>query len=221
MHRPDLDMAGKGGLGLSIYALKPRFQTLLRPLTSALAANGVSANQVTVVAAIVSLAVGAFVALYAPARLPFVLIPLWMSVRMALNAVDGMLAREFAQKSNLGAYLNELGDVVSDSVLYLPFAWLPPFAAFPVALVIVLAILTELAGVLGTTIRASRRYDGPLGKADRAFVFGALGLWAGLGLPLPDWLSWLMPALAAALALTIVNRVRGGLAESGKAPNRE
>ena len=46
---------------------------------------------------------------------------------MAFNAIDGMLAREFGQKSRLGAYLNELTDVVSDAALYLPFAWLPPF----------------------------------------------------------------------------------------------
>ena len=29
-------------------------------------------------------------------------------------------------------------------------------------------------------VGASRRYDGPMGKSDRAFVFGALGLWVGL-----------------------------------------
>ena len=37
---------------------------------------------------------------------------------MAFNAIDGMLAREFGQKSRLGAYLNELTDVVSDAALY-------------------------------------------------------------------------------------------------------
>jgi CDP-diacylglycerol--glycerol-3-phosphate 3-phosphatidyltransferase len=198
---------------LSIYALKPKFQALLRPLTAALARRGVSANQVTLVAAIVSGVVGSFVLLGAPARWPFVLIPLWLLVRMALNAIDGMLACEFAQRSALGAYLNELGDVVSDSALYLPFAWLPPFASSSVAMVIVLAILTELAGVLGETVGGSRRYDGPMGKADRAFVFGVLGLWAGLSLPLPDWVAWLMPLVAVTLVLTIVNRVRAGLAE--------
>ena len=50
------------------------------------------------------------------------LLPPVLFVRMALNAIDGMLAREFAQKSALGAVLNELGDVVSDTALYLPFA---------------------------------------------------------------------------------------------------
>jgi CDP-diacylglycerol--glycerol-3-phosphate 3-phosphatidyltransferase len=39
---------------------------------------------------------------------------------MALNAIDGMLAKEFALKSRLGAMLNELGDVFSDAALYLP-----------------------------------------------------------------------------------------------------
>ena len=47
---------------------------------------------------------------------------------MALNAIDGMLAREFGQKSALGGYLNEIGDVVSDAALYAPFALVAPFA---------------------------------------------------------------------------------------------
>jgi CDP-diacylglycerol--glycerol-3-phosphate 3-phosphatidyltransferase len=198
---------------LSIYALKPRFQSLLRPLTAMLARSGVTANQVTLAAGIVSIALGVFVALNAPVRWTFALIPLWMFVRMALNAIDGMLAREFAQKSPLGAYLNELADVASDAALYLPFALLPPFAFPWLALIIFLATLTEFAGILGPTVGASRRYDGPMGKSDRAFVFGALGLWTGLALPMPAWLEWLMPVLAGALVLTIVNRVRNGLAE--------
>ncbi len=41
---------------------------------------------------------------------------------MAFNAIDGMLAREHNQQSKLGAFLNELTDVVSDAALYLPFA---------------------------------------------------------------------------------------------------
>ena len=36
----------------SIYDLKPRFQSLLRPMTNWLAAKGVTANQVTVAAAV-------------------------------------------------------------------------------------------------------------------------------------------------------------------------
>ena len=198
---------------MSIYELKPKFQALLRPLTAALARAGVTANQVTIAAALVSVALGLFVAWHAPERWPFLLIPLWMFLRMAFNAIDGMLAREFGQKSRLGAYLNELTDVISDAALYLPFALVPPFSPLWTGFVIVLAVISEFAGVLGTAVGASRRYDGPMGKSDRAFVFGALGLWIGLAGALPDWVAYVMPLLAAALVVTMVNRVRNGLRE--------
>jgi len=199
---------------MTLYALKPRFQNLLRPIAAWLAGVGVTANQVTVAAAILSAAVGALLCL--PDRSPalFLLLPLWLFVRMALNAIDGMLAREFGQKSRLGGYLNELCDVVSDAALLLPFAFTPPFAAWAVFLVIFLAALSEYAGVMGPLVGASRRYDGPLGKSDRALVVGALGAWIGLGLPLPAWISWLMPVLAALLVATSVNRVHRALLES-------
>jgi phosphatidylglycerophosphate synthase len=198
---------------LSIYALKPRFQSLLRPLTASLARAGVTANQVTLAACVVSLLVGALVAWRSEERWPFLLVPLWMFLRMSFNAIDGMLAREFGQKSRLGAYLNELTDVVSDSALYLPFALIAPFSIWWVGAVVLLAAISEYAGALGLMVGASRRYDGPMGKSDRAFVFGALGLWAGIAPSLPAWAAYIMPLVAAALVLTIVNRVRRGLAE--------
>lgn len=184
----------------------------MRPLASVLACSGISANQVTVATALVSIAVGALVASMLPDARWFLLIPAWMFVRMAFNAVDGMMAREFGQQSRLGAYLNELGDVVADVALYLPFALLPPFSPMWIAIVTVLAVLSEYAGALGTLVGGSRRYEGPMGKSDRALVFGVLGLWAGLG-TLPDWAAYAMPLVCVALAVTIVNRVRGGLRE--------
>ncbi len=192
---------------MTLYDLKPRFQALLRPTVGRLAARGVTANQVTVAAAAGSVLVGFAVASLSANRHVFLLIPAWMLLRMALNAVDGMLAREFGQRSRLGAYLNELGDVVSDAALYAPFALLPAFGPAWVGLVVVLSLVAEYAGVLGSP----RRYDGPLGKSDRALVFGALGAWAGLRLPMPGWFGWLMPLLALLLAATTVNRVRAGL----------
>ncbi|MDR1462223.1 MAG: CDP-alcohol phosphatidyltransferase family protein, partial [Azoarcus sp.] len=107
---------------ISIYQLKPAFQGLLRPLARRLAGVGVTANVVTLFAMFVSLLIGGWLCLAGdeePAY--FLLVPLWMFLRMALNAIDGMLAREFNQKSPLGAYLNELTDLISDAALYLPF----------------------------------------------------------------------------------------------------
>ncbi|MFT4132095.1 CDP-alcohol phosphatidyltransferase family protein [Labrys sp. (in: a-proteobacteria)] len=199
---------------MSLYALKPRFQALLRPRVTRLAERGTTANQVTLAAAAGSLVVGLGVAWLSDLRILFLLLPVWLAIRMALNAIDGMLAREFGQKSLLGAYLNEIADVVSDAALILPFATLPVFGPFWTGTVIVLAVISEFAGVMGPMVGASRRYDGPLGKSDRAFVFGALGLWVGLGLPLPGWFGWIMPLAVLFLTLTIVNRVHKGLREA-------
>jgi len=198
---------------MSIYALKPRFQDLLRPLTRRLAAAGVTANQVTLLAAALSVGLGLALAVHPQRTSLFLLLPVLLFVRMALNAIDGMLAREFGQKSALGAYLNELCDVVSDAFLYLPFAFLPHFAPVWVGAVIVLSVVAEMTGTVAVMTGAGRRYDGPMGKSDRAFVFGALGLAVGLGLPAAPWLQWVFPALALLITVTIVNRVRKGLAE--------
>jgi CDP-diacylglycerol--glycerol-3-phosphate 3-phosphatidyltransferase len=199
---------------MTLYDLKPRFQDLLRPSVRRLAQAGISANQVTLCTAVVSVSLGVVIAVSADRHALFFLIPGWLLLRMALNAVDGMLAREFGQKTMLGAYLNELTDVISDAALYLPFAFVAPFSLLWVGLVIFLAALSEFTGALGPMIGVTRQYAGPLGKSDRAFVFGALGLWIGIGHPLPAWLVWGMPVLVLLLCLTIVNRIRAGILES-------
>jgi CDP-diacylglycerol--glycerol-3-phosphate 3-phosphatidyltransferase len=198
---------------MSIYLLKPRFQALLRPAVGALHAAGVTANQVTLGTCAVSVALG--VGLYAAGspRSALLLIPLWLALRMAFNAIDGLLAREHGQASKLGALLNELTDVLADAALMLPLALLAPFDPVWVGTCIVLAGLSEFAGALGPTIGASRRYDGPMGKSDRAFVVGAVALWAAWT-PLPDAAAVLMPVLALLTAWTVVNRVRRALAEA-------
>lgn len=134
---------------------------------------------------------------------------------MALNAIDGMLAREFNQKSRLGGYLNEITDVVSDAALYLPFAFVHPFDSLQIGLIIWLSALTEFCGVLGQVQGKTRRYDGPLGKSDRAFLFGVLGLVYVFVPTLPDFLYGLLWVDIILLIVTCVNRVKSGLAEVG------
>jgi CDP-diacylglycerol--glycerol-3-phosphate 3-phosphatidyltransferase len=197
----------------SIYDLKPGFQALLRPLTRRLAASGVTANQVTVAAAVLSVAVGATIALWPHRGWPLLLLPAMLFVRMALNAIDGMLACEHAMKSRLGAILNEVGDVVSDTALYLPLALVPGLSAPLVVVVTILAVIGEMTGVLGVQIGASRRYDGPLGKSDRAFAFGLLGLLLGSGVPRGHWLTAYLAVLLALGVLTVVTRARRALRE--------
>lgn len=197
----------------SIYDLKPAFQNLLRPQVRLLAAAGVTPNQVTVIALLLSVLAGGLIALFPHSPWPLLLVPLVLLKRMALNAIDGMLAREHDMRSALGGFLNELGDVLSDAALYLPFALLAGVAALPVVLVVLLAVVGEMTGVIALALGASRRYDGPMGKSDRAFVFGVLGLMLGCGVAPAPWFDWVMAAVALLGALTIFNRVRNGLRE--------
>lgn len=198
---------------MSIYKLKSSFQNLLRPLVGRLAERGATANQVTLFAALISVGIGALL-LANPQPALFALVPIWMLLRMALNAVDGMLAREHGQKSALGGYLNEITDVVSDAALYLPFALIAPFSLPWLTAIVFLATLTEFTGVLGVAHGKGRSYEGPMGKSDRALLFGALGaLVAGFG-TLPDWTWHIQPMACVLLVWTVVNRVRAGLAPS-------
>jgi CDP-diacylglycerol--glycerol-3-phosphate 3-phosphatidyltransferase len=197
----------------SIYQLKPAFQSLLRPLVGGLVRGGATANQVTVAAMLLSVAVGAAIFALPERRWPLLLLPAALFVRMALNAVDGMMAREHGQKSLLGAVLNEMGDVVSDAALYLPLGRVPGLDPLLVAAFVVAGILTEMVGVVAVGIGASRRYDGPLGKSDRAFAGGVLGLALGLGAA-PGWWAPALLGLGTVLGLvTVVVRARRALQE--------
>src|SRR6266850_5150658 len=189
----------------SVYQLKPAFQSLLRPIVNWLARIGVTANRVTIAALLLSLSTGHVIA-RAHGGPSLLLLPVVLFLRMALNAMDGMLAREHNQKSALGAILNELGDVVADVGLYLPLAVVPGFDPRLVAAVVLLSVLTEMTGVIGVQIGASRRYDGPLGKSDRAFVFGLLGLLMGFGAKLDRIVFYVLFAMVLLLVATIFNR---------------
>ena len=197
----------------SVYDLKPAFQRLLRPAVGALARAGVTANQVTVAAMLLSLAAGVALLVLPGRQWVLLLVPAVLFIRMALNAVDGMLAREHGMKSRLGAVLNELGDVVSDSALYLPLAVVLPAPSWIIVVIVLAAVIAEMTGVVAIQIGAERRYDGPMGKSDRATVFGLLCFLAGLGVPLSPWLPWALYAVLALSCLTILNRARRALAE--------
>ncbi|OKV77401.1 hypothetical protein AWP60_08415 [Escherichia coli] len=109
---------------MTLYQIKPLFQSLLRPTMFWLYKHHVTANHITLAALALSLLTGLLLMLVAQPIL-FMLLPIVLFIRMALNALDGMLARECNQQTRLGAILNETGDVISDIALYLPFLFLP------------------------------------------------------------------------------------------------
>lgn len=196
----------------SIYQLKSKFQSLLRPFTKSLAGAGVTANGVTVAAFFLSLGIGVACWLIEDPRVLY-LLPIGLFLRMALNAIDGMLAREHGQKSVLGGFLNELGDVLSDCALYFPLAFRAEFPLYPTAFFCALAVLTEFTGVVAVSQGASRRYDGPMGKSDRAFLFGFVGLCLAYGIPSFLWVSVLMWLGIVLSVVTVARRIGRSLEE--------
>jgi CDP-diacylglycerol--glycerol-3-phosphate 3-phosphatidyltransferase len=198
----------------TIYDLKPRFQALLRPVSDALVRAGLKANDVTLGALLLSVSQGAWLALMPASRWPLLLLPVTLFLRMAFNAIDGMMAKEHGQASAAGAVLNELCDVVADAALYLPFALIPDLNAPLVVLVVVAGIIAEMAGALGPMIGAQRRYDGPLGKSDRALAFGLLAVLIGIGIAPALWSTLYIEALLLLSVLTMLNRARSVIAEA-------
>jgi CDP-diacylglycerol---glycerol-3-phosphate 3-phosphatidyltransferase len=198
---------------MTIYDLKPAFQNLLRPIVLMIKNLGMTPNQVTVLTCLFSLAMA--IVLYLNIENSYILfsVPLFMFIRMALNAIDGMLAKEHSMQTPLGALLNEFTDVLSDTALYLAFVSHPMILAPLVIAITSLAIMSELVGISTTTLGASRRYDGPMGKSDRAFIFGLIALLLGLKVSLSAVYTVILAITLFLLIITIKNRIQRGLKE--------
>jgi CDP-diacylglycerol---glycerol-3-phosphate 3-phosphatidyltransferase len=199
---------------LTFYHCKPTFQNWLRPAVQQLATWQVSPNQVTVLAIVLSVVMGVAIAYFPQSHWVFFTLPIVLLGRMALNAIDGMLAREHNLTTPLGCVLNELGDVMSDIALYLPFSLIPGISSAWIVAIILLTTLTEVVGILGGTIAHKRCYDGPMGKSDRALIFGTLSLAIGLGLTPAPWLTGIWIGVIGLQFWTIVNRTRAILREA-------
>ncbi|WP_373032827.1 CDP-alcohol phosphatidyltransferase family protein [Sulfurovum sp.] len=196
---------------ITIYDLKPKFQAMLRPIVHFLFDRGITPNQVTVTALLLSILTGLLIAFSHGAIWTLLLVPIIMFVRMAMNAIDGILAREHDMKTKLGALLNELSDVVSDAALYLPLAYINGVSPVLTVLFVLFAILTEMTGVLSVVMGNERAYDGPMGKSDRAFLVGFICLILGIGVSASWWVNVLLIVAIVLETVTVINRAKKAL----------
>ncbi|HOJ78745.1 MAG TPA: CDP-alcohol phosphatidyltransferase family protein [Bacillota bacterium] len=199
---------------ISIYNLKPKFQQLLSPFLDYLVKRRFTPNIITILALLGSISVGAIIRLTGGKSYWLLVIPVWLFLRMALNAIDGMMARKYNMGTALGCILNELGDVLSDLALYLPLGYVVPENMSVVVLFVIGAIITEFCGVLGYALAVNRHYEGPMGKSDRAFLVGALSLvtvfWEGVKI----YWSWILIVATVLTVWTCLNRLKGILKEA-------
>lgn len=198
---------------MSIYRLKPRFVRRLRRVEDALVARGVSADALTAAAVAVSVATGSAIAAGGLLDLPLVwlAVPPLVLVRLALNALDGSVARRSGTARPFGAALNEAGDRLSDAATIGACAAVAPPALAAGALAC--AFLASLAGVTALAVAGARDSGGPMGKADRGAVLACAALAAattgGAG-PFPAAL-WTIAAGSLATAWLRLARLRRAL----------
>jgi CDP-diacylglycerol--glycerol-3-phosphate 3-phosphatidyltransferase len=196
----------------TLYDIKPAFVRLLAPLVDVFARRGVTPNQLTAAALLLSAAGGAALWLAPGSRGAAIGVAVVLLLRMALNAVDGALARRTGQSTRGGELFNEFSDVLADALLYVPLVRVSAApAALPLAFVL-LAGWTELCGVAAKAAGGTRRYDGPLGKSDRALCVGAYLVARAAGVPPGTWEVWLFGALCLLSVWTCANRQRRAFA---------
>ena len=193
---------------ISVYKIKPAFQKLLTPILQALHKGGITANQITLSSLILSLIIGVLFWFATDYRIFFLALPIGLFIRMALNALDGMMARTYNQQSKKGEILNELGDVVSDLFIFFPLLRFETEHLYWVALFICLSVVNEFAGILGKAVSGDRRYDGPMGKSDRAFVMGIYGLLCFFGVNFQPYSGIIFSILILLLVISTLIRAK-------------
>lgn len=200
---------------ISVYNIKPKFQQLLRPVLDFLHTKGVSANQITLSSILLSLIIGVLFWFGDECYYLFLALPIGLFLRMALNALDGMMARTYNQQSKLGELLNELGDVVSDLFIFIPLLKYEAENIYFIVAFLCLGIINEFAGVMGKLIAGERRYDGPMGKSDRALVIGLYGILLFAGLSISSYTPYLFAVICILLVLSTFIRINKTLSNVG------
>ena len=198
---------------ISIYKLKPKFQQVLNPVLLFLHKHKITANQITIGSIFLSILIALLFWNADTNKWCFLSLPIGLLLRMAFNALDGMMARKFNQISKLGEVINEIGDVISDVVIFFPLLKFQPESLYLVIIFIVLSVINEFSGVLGKVIGADRRYDGPMGKSDRAFVLGVYGLIQFFEVPMASYSNYIFGAVILLIAISTVTRLKKSLSE--------
>lgn len=190
---------------MTLYAIKPRFQAMLHALARWLARRGVSADALTAWGLGFAALAGVLLALSGRSGW-LLLVPPLLFARIACNALDGMVARLAGTARPWGTVLNETADRVAD---LLCFGGLVASGALPQVVAVTLlplVLFVSYLGVIGQAAGGARRYEGPLGKADRMLALALYCVLAPVMAHAGSLVGW---ALIAGLGVTALNRLRG------------
>jgi len=196
---------------ISVYQIKPAFQKLLQPVLANFYRIGITANQITISAVFLSIGLGILFLNFQKSDIIYLLLPIGLLLRMALNALDGMMAKQYNMQSKLGEVQNELGDVISDLAIILPFAIIPQASIWIIFLFAILSIINKYAGILGKAISGERRYDGPMGKSDRALLIGLFCTTAFFWNNIFNYTDWIFGMASILIIVSTITRLKKSL----------
>jgi CDP-diacylglycerol--glycerol-3-phosphate 3-phosphatidyltransferase len=196
---------------ISIYNIKPKFQKVLRPLLDSLYKFGITANQITLSSVFLSFIIGMLFWFADINRFFYLALPVGLIIRMALNALDGMMARIYNQQSKKGEVLNEIGDVVSDFFVFFPLLKFELEILYLIICCIFFSIINEFAGILGKVVSGERRYEGPMGKSDRAFLLGIYGVLGFFSIKLSGYSVLIFSSILILLMVSTYFRIKKSL----------
>jgi CDP-diacylglycerol--glycerol-3-phosphate 3-phosphatidyltransferase len=190
-----------------IYVLKPAFQRSLAGIERVLVARHVHPDRLTEAALVLSVVGGA--SLFAAPWQPWLLavVPVVAVVRTALNALDGMVARDTGLARPWGEVFNELCDRFADVSLLGGLALAAPSNLLLGAAAIVMMLLSSYLAILNKAAGGRRLYMGPMGKADR-MVLLAIGVPIGFFLPLAWVYDGILAIVLVGCMLTFVRRIQ-------------
>lgn len=199
---------------ISVYKLKPKSQQLLTPILLFLNKKKITANQITISSILLSVIIGVLFWNADISKWFFLSLPIGLLLRMALNALDGMMARKFNQTSKSGEVLNEVGDIVSDVIIFFSLLKFQPESLYLIIVFIILSIINEFAGLIGKIVGKERRYDGPMGKSDRALILGLYGLIAFFGANISNYSQYIFGLIILLLLISTSTRLKKSLHEA-------
>jgi len=153
---------------MGIYGIKPWFREQLKPLVKLL--WNVHPDVLTWAALALSILAGALLfESHENPMLALAVVPL-IFLRLALNALDGMLAQETGKARPAGEVLNELSDRMADVAIFLGLTLSPQEDKLLGLLGIICILMVSYVGILGKAVGTERVYIGVLGKADRMML---------------------------------------------------
>lgn len=183
-----------------------RFSAWAQPVAAHVARLGVSPNQVTVAAFILTLIAAAMIA----RGQPLAGLAVWLLSRVG-DGLDGVLARRLGRTSPFGGYLDITLDMAGYAAIVIGFAVAHP--ALWLSWIVVVALYVVVITTTLALSDAGRQSGREVSATDRTFQFtpalteaGETSVMYALWALFPAHLWWLVWVWSAALAITVAQR---------------